>query len=383
MLRRSLNITKNNSFFLFGARGTGKTSLISSTMEFAREINLLLPDEFFKFSARPALLSEQLKSIPKNSWIFIDEIQRVPALLDLVHYHIEKDQIKFALTGSSARKLRRGAANLLAGRAFTYLLYPLTVAELGNQFDLLSTLKFGTLPKLLSLTEVEDKKTYLESYAHTYLQEEIWNEQIIRSLSPFQKFLQVAAQMNGEIINFSKIADDVGVDEKTVKAYFHILEDTLIGYFLESFDRSVRKRQNKNPKFYFFDTGIKNALDGTIGQDLIPGSSSYGKAFEHFFILEVIRLNSYLRKNYRFYYLRSKDGAEIDLIIERPNDNPLLIEIKSTDNTSERDLRHLKQYAKDFKDGELICICNETFPREVDGIKILPWKMGLEMYFGD
>lgn len=384
LIQRAINISKNSSFLLFGARGTGKSTYLTTQFaeDFALTLNLLIPAEFQRYLLTPELLSDQIEQVKRKKqtsdlWIFIDEIQRVPELLNIVHYHIEKDKIKFAISGSSARKLKRGATNLLAGRAFTYNLFPLTVSELGETFSLEDVLQFGSLPRLLELTDLEDKKLYLESYAQTYLQEEIWNEHIVRALPPFQKFLSVASQMNGEIINFSKIADDVGIDSKSVKSYFQILEDTLIGFFLEPFHRSVRKRQRESPKFYFFDLGVKRSLDKSIGARLIPGSSEYGRAFEHFFIVELLRENNYQRKGCSFYYLRTKENAEIDLIIERVGMPTFIVEIKSTNLVTNRHLSSLKAFKPDFPKCRALCISLDKKARVVDGIEILHWRDGL------
>jgi predicted AAA+ superfamily ATPase len=196
----------------------------------------------------------------------IDEVQKNPKLLDVVHLEIEKKKnIQFILSGSSARKLKRGSANLLAGRAFTFHLFPLTNFEIGSTFDLQHALEFGTLPKLLEYSVDLDCTRFLKAYVKTYLKEEIIAEQIVRKVEPFQDFLEVCAQMNGKIINFSKIATEVGVDEKTVKTYIDILADTLIGFYLPPFHRSIRKRQRIAPKFYLMDTGVKRALGAGFG----------------------------------------------------------------------------------------------------------------------
>ena len=235
--------------------------------------------------------------------------------------------------GERANRLsfgKYGAADLLAGRAFTYNLYPFSHIELGGAFSLDISLSLGSLPGMLALEEVEDRKEYLRSYVKTYLKEEIVAEQVIRQIQPFRDFLEIAAQCNGQIINYSKIARDIGVDDKTVQSYFQILEDTLVGFMLPSFHRSIRKRQREAPKFYFFDPGVKRALDRTLRMELVPQTFAYGKAFEHWVILEAMKMNEYRRLDYQFMYLKTKDDAEIDLIIERPGEKTLLVEIKSS-----------------------------------------------------
>ena len=217
---------------------------------------------------------------------------------------------------------------------------------------------------------------FLKSYALTYLKEEVWNEHLINKLNPFRRFLEVAAQTSGEIVNYTNIAEDVGVDTKTVQTYFEILHDTHIGYFLEPYHRSVRKQQRQNPKFYFFDTGVKRALEGTLTQQVIPGTYGFGRAFEHFVILEAIRLNDYLQKDYRFYYLRTKDDAKIDLIIERPGLSPVLIEIKSTSLVTERHTKVLERFLKDFKRAALFCLSLDPKERKIGHVHVLPWDKG-------
>ncbi|HCU23477.1 MAG TPA: ATPase, partial [Deltaproteobacteria bacterium] len=200
----------------------------------------------------------------KRTWVVIDEVQKAPPLLDLVHKLIQEKQFKFALTGSSARKLKRGAANLLAGRAFIYHLFPLAAPELQDRFRLEEALKYGTLPEIFSFENASDKSAFLKAYGETYLKEEIITEQIVRNLPPFRRFLDVAAQMNTEVINYSNIAKDIHSDPKTVSGYYDILEDTLLGFRLHAYHRSIRQRQKKAAKFYLFDTGVARTLSGQV-----------------------------------------------------------------------------------------------------------------------
>jgi uncharacterized protein len=285
MVRRIVNISKSSSFFIFGARGTGKSTLLKAVFDTdeALRIDLLLPSEFDRLVRNPESLLDQIRALPKKTkWVILDEVQKIPQLLDIVHYAIEEHKIKFALSGSSARKLKRGGANLLAGRAFVYHLYPLTRAELGAAFQLDSALNFGTLPKIQEFSDDTDRNQFLTAYTHTYVREEIIAEQVIRSLQPFRKFLEVAAQMNGAPLNYAGIARNVGVDDKTVKNYYSILEDTLLGFFVEPYHRSIRKTQTEAPRFYFFDTGVKRAIEGTLSSRIVPHTYAWGKAFEHF-----------------------------------------------------------------------------------------------------
>lgn len=253
MIDRAINLSKSRSFFLFGARGTGKTSLLQQ--EFVGHpgvlyIDLLKPSEEDLYRLYPETLAHQIEA-ETFEWVIVDEIQKLPKLLDLVHHAIVNKRQKFILTGSSARKLKRGAANLLAGRASVYHLYPFTARELGDDFDLQTALEWGLLPEVWNLKQAGDRAETLYAYALTYLKEEVQAEQFVRKLDPFRKFLEVAAQSNGKIVNFSKIGNDVGVDTTTVQNYFSILEDTLLGFILPSYHKSVRKRQREAPKFYF------------------------------------------------------------------------------------------------------------------------------------
>jgi len=381
MFNRIINPSKNNSFFIFGARGTGKSTWLEWKFESIPHlyIDLLNLDEEERLAKDPNALLAQVKGLDqKTRWIVIDEIQKLPRLLDVVHLCIEKHKKLFALTGSSARKLKRGAANLLAGRAFVYHLFPLTHVELGSEFLLPDVLRWGSLAKIFQLPATQDKIRFLRTYAQTYLKEEIVAEQIIRKLDPFRLFLEIAAQQNGEILNFSNIAHDVGVDTVTVQSYFQILEDTLIGFLLHPFHRSIRKRQRTNPKFYFFDLGVKRALEGSLTVDFLKSTYGYGKAFEHFVMVEAHRLNAYHEKDYRFSYLRTKDDAEIDLIIERPGLPLVIVEIKSAERVDSRDIRTLSLFKKDMgKNVEAYCLSCDPIPKKIDDIHLLPWQMGL------
>lgn len=366
---------------MFGARGTGKTTFLRHWFSGRPVlwIDLLDPIQEDRFARSPQLLAEQIAARKKTiEWVVIDEVQKVPKLLDVVHAQIERSGAHFALTGSSARKLKRGSTNLLAGRAFVNHLYPLTAGELGPAFDLQMALEYGTLPGHLSLSSPGDKAEFLRAYALTYLKEEVWAEQFVRNLDPFRAFLEVAAQSNGEIINYARISRDVGVDPKTVQSYFQILEDTLLAYLVEPFHRSVRKRQNQSPRFYFFDSGVCRALSRTLNVPLNPKTYAYGRAFEHFVITEIFRRCAYLKNDYRLSYLRTKDGAEIDLVIDRPGAPTVLLEIKSATMVDENDLRHLRSFRRAIADSVALCLCQEPIARSVSDVLILPWQDGLD-----
>jgi len=344
-------------------------------------IDLLDADMEEQYSLRPKLLIEQAEAMNKGDWIIIDEIQKVPKLLDHVHILVEKKGVLFALTGSSSRKLKRGGANLLAGRAFSFSLHPFTSKELGDNFKLQEALQWGTLPKIISFDSDIDKSRFLRTYTQTYLREEILIEQLIRNLTPFRLFLPIAAQMNTQIINYSNIARDAGVDHKTVQNYYQILVDTNLGFFLEPYNRSVRKVQKQSPKFYLFDMGVKRALEKKLNVPLTPRTTDYGDAFESWFVSECFRLNHYLELDYEFYYLRTKDDVEIDMIIDRPGDTQILLEIKSSETIDERHVKSLAHFKNDFPDAELICVSRVKNKQMINGITVMPWREALE-YIG-
>jgi uncharacterized protein len=380
MVPRILNPTKTNSYFLFGPRGTGKTTLVKALFrpDEALFIDLLDPSEEDLFSRSPGELEARIRAQPPaTGWVVIDEVQKAPRLLDLVHKLVESSPRRFVMTGSSSRKLRRGASNLLAGRAFVYQLHPLTHRELGAAFDLDRALRWGTLPRVHQLEDSSDRDQYLRAYSFTYLKEEIVAEQVIRKLDPFRQFLQVAAQDNGKIVNFSKIAEDVGADTKTVQSYFSILEDTLVGILLPPYHASIRKRQRANPKFYLFDPGVKRALDRPLGIPLQEGTYAFGCAFEHFVILEALRLSSYRANDWAFSYLRTKDDAESDLVIERPGLPTAIVEIKSTRTVRERDAAPLQRFIPDFGSCEACCLSQDPHEKKLGEVWCFPWQEGL------
>ena len=380
MFHRLLQTTRNHSFFLFGARGTGKTTYIRDAFEpeASLYIDLLDPETEDAYRRTPRRLENQVRALPDAvEWVLIDEVQRAPRLLDLVHRLIESTGKRFVLTGSSGRKLRRGASNLLAGRAFVYNLHPLTAPELGDAFDIDDALRWGTLPEICSLRGNDDREAYLRAYALTYLKEEIVAEQVVRRLDPFRHFLEVAAQSNGMVVNYANIAKDVGADPKAVKAYFGILEDTLVGFLLPAYHRSIRKQQRVSPKFYFFDGGVKRALDRTLRVPLNAGTYEYGKAFEHFVITQIAHLSSYRHPDWRLSHLRTGSGAEIDLVIERPGQSEALIEIKSARRIDERDVRGLARFTGDFANPTALCVSQDPTRMQIDGVLCLHWRDAL------
>lgn len=383
MLKRLAKLSKSESFFLFGARGTGKTTLVKELFLDQKTIHLDLldPKLYLELSLEPASLKQQISANLDISRVIIDEVQKIPALLDVVHQVIESPRkIQFILTGSSARKLKRGGANLLAGRAFVYNLFPLCESELENLFSLEEVLSYGSLPKVFQLKSETDKQEFLRAYTNTYLREEILQEQLIRKLEPFQRFLPIAAQVSGELINFNKISKDVGVASQTIENYFHILEDTLLGFFLPAYHPSIRKQENKSSRFYLFDLGVKRALSNRLEVPLKPGNYEYGKAFEHIVVQELYRLSQYLKKDYRLYHYRTQAGLEVDIVLERPGKKLVLIEIKSTTQIRADHLKHICSIKDDLK-ADAFCLSQDDTHKLIDGVRCLPWQDGLRELF--
>jgi len=382
MVSRQCIIPKNNSFFLFGARGTGKTSLIKaefSDSSISYYIDLLTDELVDRYSVSPQALKNEIELLSKDvSWIIIDEIQKVPKLLNVVHRLVEsKKNLKFILIGSSSRRLKQKGQNLLTGRARVRNLYPLTWFELKNEFNLSDALNWGTLPKLLEYTKDDEKKDYLSAYALTYVRLEIQQEQWVRKLEPFRKFLPVAAQMNGKPLNYSAVSRDVGVEVPTVKSYFEILEDTLLGFFLHSYSKSIRKQQRLSSKFYFFDLGVKKAIQKTLSQKLVSKSSEWGLAFEHFIICEIYRINNYYQKDWELSYLLTKDDFEIDLIITKSNKKEIYIKIKSTEKVHESELGRFSEFCKENNAEGMVISCDKI-SRKAKSVEFLYWQQALD-----
>ena len=387
MIQRICNPLLNRSFFLLGARGTGKTTFI--TEQFGKKANiftidLLDPDQEEKYSRDPKLLERLvLDTDVADGWIFIDEVQKIPKLLDVCHRMIVKKKTKFILSGSSARKLKRGGANLLGGRAQICAMHPLTTRELGELFSLEKALKWGTLPEVYLSGDDRERSAILKAYTQVYLKEEILVEQLVRNLGPFRLFLEICAQMNTKIINHSQIAREANVDYKTVQSYFAILEETYLGFYLPSFHESLRKSQLIHPKFYLFDLGVTYALTRNLDRSINPRTASYGVDFESFFVTECHRLNSYGDKDYKLSYYATKDGVEIDLILSNATTHYLL-EIKSATHVDPVRVRRFASAVRDLKFSKKVIplwISQDPDAQEIDGVKCLPWAQALQLLF--
>ncbi len=390
MYKRLCNLLQQKSFLLLGPRGVGKTWLLRELFSKERElttINLLKDEEYLALVADPGSLRRfvNTKTPSGGQWILIDEVQRVPALLSEVHDILEDpkyhNKVRFALTGSSARKLKRGGADLLAGRALVNYLYPLSIFETGSDWTLEQSLNWGNLPAIVTAESDEIRAETLRSYVGTYLKEEIKEEQIVRKLEPFVRFLEAAAQANGTLIKYANIANAALAGAKAVERYFEILEDTLVGFFLEPYTRSARERALGLSKFYLFDTGVKRALERTLTSTLRTGGSEWGRAFEHYIILECVRLNSYFKKDAKFSQLATKDRAEIDLIIEMPKKSPLCIEIKSSRVIPETEVSKLIRITEAVPRGIPIVVYDGQSEQNILGVRIVPWRRFLAEVF--
>ena len=317
----------------------------------------------------------------RHKRVIVDEIQKIPRLLDTAHRQIQSRKRQFIFTGSGSRRLKQRGTNLLAGRAWVYHLYPFTSFELKKKFQLKRALEYGTFPEAALSQTTEEAREYLKAYVGTYLEKEIQQERWVRDLQPFRRFLTVAAQMNGKPVNKSKIARDTGVDDVTVANYFELLEDTLLGITLPAFHRSVRKSQKQAPKFYFIDPGIPRALTGTLKVELLPQTPAFGSAFEHWIILEIIKNSSYSRLDWKFSHLRTKDDREIDLIIERP-EGLLFIEIKSKNFIKEEDAGTLESLGRDPDlKAEKWLISRDPLERKFGSTRALFWETALKELF--
>jgi predicted AAA+ superfamily ATPase len=376
MISRTLDLTaQKHSFFLFGPRQVGKTFLIKHTLKPDLFLNLLSHQEYMRYAKDPSILSQEAKSLRKgDAQVVIDEIQRAPELLNEVQLIMsDVPGMQFIMTGSSARKLRRAGVNLLGGRAITVHLYPLTHEELGAEFLLEEALRFGTLPHIFLEKDIVEKGKLLKSYVETYLKEEIQQEALTRNIPAFARFLELAAFENGNILNFQRLASEVGVHAKTIKEYFQILEDTLLGFMVEPYHKSHRTRIVSHPKFYFFDTGVISALRGELASELIEGSPPYGKAFECWAINEIRRMLDYRNHDAKMSFFRTTDGAEVDVILER-SDGDWAVEIKSAREPGPREVKGLRSFMSDHDIKRAICVCRTPRPFTRQGIEFLPWE---------
>lgn len=382
MLERILKLREieDDSLFLWGSRQTGKSTLLKALFPKIRLYDLLKSDVRMAFQLRPALLREECEMLDEGGIVIIDEVQKVPALLDEVHWLIENRGLRFILSGSSARKLRRSGANLLGGRALRCTLYPLVSAEIPD-FDLHRALNNGMLPRHYL---VADPSKRIQSYIGDYLQQEIVEEAIVRHLDAFTRFLKVAALSNTEIVNYTNISQDCGVSAKTVKEYFSILEETMIGFYLPAYTKVVKRRLIQSPKFYYFDVAIPNHM--LRRKYLQPGTDIYGHALEHLVVQELRAFLSYtFGEDKTMSYWRTLDNKyEVDVLLcdTLTNHVEVAMEIKSSDHVTSSDTKGLKAFGEEHPDTKLILLSMEERPRMLNGIEIWPVAQFLPRLWG-
>jgi predicted AAA+ superfamily ATPase len=368
MFDRVLNLSRlgRETCFLWGPRQVGKSTWLEKSFPSSRYYNLLLSDDFARLQKKPSLLREELleNPAPTHTPIIVDEVQKVPALLDEVQWLITHGSYQFILCGSSARKLKRGGGNLLGGRALRFEMFPLISREI-PRFRLERALTHGLIPRHY----LSDNPTDLiQSYVVDYLKEEIAEEALVRNVPAFHRFLEAAAFSNGEIVNELNIAQECGVSSPTVRQYFEILEDTLLGRFLPVFRKRPKRRVIQSPKFYYFDVGLANFL--LKRGPIVAKSESFGKAFEHFLFQELLAHSHYSGLRYPLFYWRTASQLEVDFVL---GDHEVAVEVKSTDMAQPRHARGLMAFAEEYKVKKLILVTLDHRPRQMGPVHVLPW----------
>lgn len=375
MIKRNIELPADISFFLFGPRQTGKTTLINSVFtERVYKINLLLNRQMLKYSKDPDLLIREVALKIREGeidYVVVDEIQRVPALLNAIQYIIDNYGIPFIITGSSARKLKRGMANLLGGRAVQRFLFPFTWNEIMEFYSLEEVLSYGTLPPVV-VARKNLRREILNSYVETYIREEIHAEGIVRNVGSFAKFLDMAAAQFGEQLSYSEVARECQLPVMTVKTYYEILEDTLIGIVLPPYRKSLRKRLSAHPKVYFFDNGVTNAINRNV--DEIHDRSLSGRLFEQFIVCETHRLLKYRQNNAQIYYWSTNTGAEVDLILEKNKQLVAAFEIKYSGTITGAHLSGLRSFRGDHPDVPCYLISNADEPFVINEVTVINWQ---------
>lgn len=379
MVKRLLNIDlpEGQSAFLWGARKTGKSCFLKQTFPDSLVYDFLKTDLLIAYLKMPSLFREQLLAKHPGQLkrpIILDEVQKIPQILDEVHWLIENSGMQFILCGSSARKLKRGQANLLGGRAWRYEMLPFVSKELEHP-DLLQVLNCGLIPDhYLS----RSYRKALRAYTQDYLKEEVLNEGLTRNIPAFSRFFDAMGFTHGELINYSNIARDCAVDAKTVKEYYQILVDTLLGTLIEPF----KKRQNRQvitraPKFYLFDVGVAGAIiNRHIDQER---GEIFGKAFEHYIFMELSAHRSYTELEYRINFWRTKSGLEVDFVL---GNGQIAIKVEGSSRVNSRDLKPMKAFIEEYAPQKAIVVCNEKQARLHEGIHIMPYRQFLEKLWG-
>ncbi len=359
------SLLEMKSHFLFGPRQSGKTHLIRSSLPDVNFYDLLQPTTFLQLSQNPGAIARELR--PNDRFVVIDEIQRLPDLLNTVHGLIESRKIHFLLTGSSARKLRRGNVNLLGGRAWTRNLHPFCYRELGPHYDLDSIMECGLIPGICFSPHAQSE---LKAYAGTYLQQEVVGEAVVREVEGFSRFLRYAALSNATVVNFTNLANDAQVPRTTVYEYYEILKDTLIAHELPAWRGSAVRKPIVSSKYYFFDVGVLGALQG---RSFAAGTSEYGTAFETLLMHELVCYRDYLQDDPLSFW-RSTSGFEVDFLIG----DHTAIEVKAKKHVAPRELKSLRALAEEKRFKRLLCVSLDDRPWRDDGIEVLPFTHFLQ-----
>lgn len=367
MFKRLLQIPSNlnQSFFLFGPRGVGKTSWIKKHFPSEFYFDLLNDDVYRELLGRPTRLGEKITE-GYSGWVVLDEVQKIPDILNEVHRLIESRKLKFILTGSSARSLRRRGVNLLAGRALTFYLHPLTAIELGEHFDLVKSLRYGNLP--MAVISGQPKK-YLQSYIKTYLCEEVLQESLTRNIALFARFLEIASFSQGEILNYTEIAREMTSNRHTVSNYFDVLEDMLISYRLPVFRKRAKRDMITHPKFYFFDAGVYRFIRP---QGILDSPAEInGPALETLFLQEARAINDYFELEYEFYYWRTRNQLEVDFVLYG-NNGFCAFEIKRKEKPYSGDFIGLKEFKKDYPQARVYLLYNGNDDYLEGDVRVMP-----------
>jgi predicted AAA+ superfamily ATPase len=369
-----IELPKRQSAFLWGPRKTGKSTFLKASFPGSLTYDMLQTDLFLEFSKRPFLLREQLLAADSKQLkdpVIIDEVQKVPYLLDEVQWLMENKGYRFILCGSSARKLKRGKGNLLGGRAWRYEMHPLVSAEVGD-LNLLRALTRGMIP--VHYLEESYQKS-LQAYVRDYLMEEVFDEGLTRNIPAFSRFFDAMGYSHGELTNYANIARDCGVDAKTVKEYYQILVDTLLGTMIEPYKRRQERQViTKAGKFYLFDVGVAGTVTGR--HIIQERGEQFGKALEHFILMEIVAHRAYRELDYDVNFWRAKSGLEVDFVLGQ---GEVAIEVKGASRIDNPDLRSLKAFVEEYHPKKAFVVCNERMPRFHEGIHVLPWREFLTM----
>jgi predicted AAA+ superfamily ATPase len=369
----NIDLPPGQSAFLWGARKIGKSTYLRERFPGSLVFDFLKSDLFIEFSKNPSLFREQLlaqNEAELRHSVILDEVQKIPQILDEVHWLIENKGLQFILCGSSARKLKRGQANLLGGRAWRYEMFPLTTVETGS-VDLIRVLNHGLIPVHYLQNNY---KMSLRAYVRDYLKEEVFNEGLTRNIPAFSRFFDAMGYSHGELTNYSNIARECGVDSKTVKEYYQILVDTLLGKMVEPFKRRKNRQTiSKASKFYLFDIGVAGAITNREIKE--ERGELFGKAFEHFILMQILAHRSYSELEYEINFWRTKSGMEVDFILGK---GEIAIEVKGSNRVDKRDLKSLSAFIEEYSPRKAFVVCNEKAKRVHGLITVIPWRMFLD-----